>query len=49
MIAGTAPSFAPARYAGAGNLARRGLGDIETLTVDEYLRLGWRKRLAYRL
>jgi omega-6 fatty acid desaturase (delta-12 desaturase) len=32
-----------AHHAGAGNLARRGLGDIETLTVDEYLRLGWRK------
>jgi acyl-lipid omega-6 desaturase (Delta-12 desaturase) len=38
-----------AHHAGAGNLARRGLGEIETLTVDEYLRLGWAKRLAYRL
>lgn len=38
-----------AHHAGTGNLARRGLGDIETLTVNEYLRLGWRKRLAYRL
>ena len=38
-----------AHHAGAGNLARRGLGDIQTLTVNEYLRFGWRKRLAYRL
>ncbi len=38
-----------AHHAGAGNLDRRGLGDIETLTVREYLNRGWRKRLAYRL
>ena len=38
-----------AHHAGAGNLDRRGLGDIETLTVSEYLNLGWRKRFAYRL
>lgn len=36
-------------HATAGNLDRRGLGDIDTLTVEEYLSLGWRKRLAYRL
>ena len=38
-----------AHHAGAGNLERRGQGDIETLTVNEYLALGWRRRLAYRL
>ena len=38
-----------AHHAGAGNLERRGLGDIETLTVNEYLALSWRRRLAYRL
>ena len=36
-------------HATSGNLDRRGLGDIETLTVREYLGLPWRKRLAYRL
>jgi omega-6 fatty acid desaturase (delta-12 desaturase) len=36
-------------HATAGNLDRRGLGDIDTLTVREYLGLGWRKRFAYRL
>lgn len=36
-------------HATTGNLDRRGLGDIDTLTVSEYLRLGWRRRLAYRL
>ena len=36
-------------HATAGNLDRRGLGDIETLTVREYLDLPWGKRLAYRL
>ena len=36
-------------HATAGNLDRRGLGDIETLTVREYLGLNWRKRLGYRL
>jgi len=38
-----------AHHAGAGNLERRGLGDIDTLTVTEYLALGWRGRLGYRL
>jgi omega-6 fatty acid desaturase (delta-12 desaturase) len=36
-------------HATSGNLSRRGVGDIETLTTREYLALpGWR-RLAYRL
>ena len=36
-------------HASSGNLERRGIGDIETLTVREYLALpGWR-RLGYRL
>jgi omega-6 fatty acid desaturase (delta-12 desaturase) len=33
----------------AGDLDRRGTGDIPTLTVDEYLAGSWRKRLGYRL
>jgi omega-6 fatty acid desaturase (delta-12 desaturase) len=33
----------------AGDLDRRGTGDIETLTLTEYLESGWRKRLGYRL
>ena len=36
-------------HANAGNLGRRGLGDIKTLTVSEYLSLDRRKRFAYRL
>lgn len=36
-------------HSGAGNLARRGIGDINTLTVSEYRALPWRRRLAYRL
>jgi acyl-lipid omega-6 desaturase (Delta-12 desaturase) len=36
-------------HATAGNLDRRGLGDIVTLTVEEYLALNWRRRLRYRL
>ncbi len=36
-------------HATSGNLSRRGVGDISTLTVKEYLSLpGW-KQLAYRL
>ena len=36
-------------HAGSGNLARRGIGDIVTLTVREYMALsGWR-RFRYRL
>lgn len=36
-------------HATSGNLDRRGLGAIETLTVDEYLALSPIKRLGYRL
>jgi omega-6 fatty acid desaturase (delta-12 desaturase) len=35
-------------HAAAGNLDRRGTGDIWTLTVDEYLTASRLKRLAYR-
>ena len=36
-------------HATSGNLSRRGVGDIDTLTVKEYLALPARKRLAYRI
>ena len=36
-------------HAGAGNLDRRGLGDIKTLTTTEYAGLPKYRRLAYRL
>ena len=37
-------------HATSGNLDRRGLGgEVDTLTVDEYAALPWRKRLGYRL
>ena len=36
-------------HAGSGNLDRRGIGDVTTLTLDEYDALPWRKRLGYRL
>jgi len=36
-------------HAGSGNLKRRGVGDINTLTVREYLGLPAGKRLQYRL
>jgi len=36
-------------HATAGDLDRRGVGDIITLTVDEYTARGWRGRLGYRL
>lgn len=35
-------------HATSGNLDERGIGDIDTLTVTEYLALPWWKRLAYR-
>jgi omega-6 fatty acid desaturase (delta-12 desaturase) len=38
-----------AHHATSGNLDRRGVGDIATLTVREYLGLSRRRRLAYRL
>jgi acyl-lipid omega-6 desaturase (Delta-12 desaturase) len=36
-------------HATAGDLDRRGSGDIKTLTVGEYKARSWRDRLAYRL
>jgi acyl-lipid omega-6 desaturase (Delta-12 desaturase) len=36
-------------HATAGDLDRRGVGDVLTLTVAEYQTSPWRRRLAYRL
>ena len=36
-------------HASSGDLERRGVGDIVTLTVTEYRARSWRGRLAYRL
>jgi acyl-lipid omega-6 desaturase (Delta-12 desaturase) len=36
-------------HATAGDLDRRGTGDVQTLTVAEYREAPWRQRLAYRL
>ncbi|MCE9524282.1 MAG: fatty acid desaturase [Alphaproteobacteria bacterium] len=36
-------------HATSGNLERRGIGDIETMTVGEYLSQPWWERLRYRL
>jgi omega-6 fatty acid desaturase (delta-12 desaturase) len=36
-------------HAGSGNLDRRGIGDIDTLTVHEFLALSRGRRLLYRL
>jgi omega-6 fatty acid desaturase (delta-12 desaturase) len=36
-------------HATAGDLDRRGVGDVHTLTVAEYRSLSWRRRLGYRL
>ena len=38
-----------AHHATAGNLDERGIGDITTLTVEEYHARSWGGRLAYRL
>ena len=38
-----------AHHATSGNLDRRGMGDVDTLTVDEYLGASWPRRLGYRL
>ena len=38
-----------AHHASSGNLDRRGMGDIDTLTVNEYLKKGTFGRLVYRL
>lgn len=35
-------------HSASGDLDRRGVGDIWTLTVDEYLSASWLKRAAYR-
>lgn len=35
-------------HATSGNLDRRGIGDIVTLTVSEYAAAGWWKRVGYR-
>jgi omega-6 fatty acid desaturase (delta-12 desaturase) len=35
-------------HATAGDLDRRGVGDVHTLTVAEYRALPWRRRLGYR-
>ena len=35
-------------HATAGNLDRRGVGDVMTMTVEEYLQASWWKRLNYR-
>lgn len=36
-------------HANSGDLDFRGIGDVDTLTVDEYLALDWRGRLKYRI
>jgi acyl-lipid omega-6 desaturase (Delta-12 desaturase) len=36
-------------HSAAGNLDRRGIGDVLTLTVDEYRARNWRGRFIYRL
>jgi acyl-lipid omega-6 desaturase (Delta-12 desaturase) len=36
-------------HANAGNLDRRGVGDVTTLTVEEFLALPWWRRAAYRM
>ncbi len=36
-------------HATTGNLDKRGIGDVDTLTVREYHSLSWRGRLRYRL
>lgn len=36
-------------HATAGNLDRRGIGDVQTLTVAEYIALPWWKKAGYRI
>jgi len=36
-------------HATSGNLDRRGMGDVDTLTVSEYLAAPWWRRFTYRL
>jgi acyl-lipid omega-6 desaturase (Delta-12 desaturase) len=38
-----------AHHASSGNLDHRGVGDVDTLTVEEYLNLSFWGRLGYRL
>ncbi len=38
-----------AHHASSGNLDRRGMGDVDTLTVREFRALSWLGRLRYRL
>jgi acyl-lipid omega-6 desaturase (Delta-12 desaturase) len=36
-------------HATAGDLDRRGVGDVYTMTVEEYLAAPWHKKVAYRI
>lgn len=36
-------------HATSGDLDRRGVGDVLTLTVEEYMALPWNKKLGYRI
>lgn len=36
-------------HATAGDLDRRGIGDVWTMTVDEYMTAPWWKKIAYRI
>jgi omega-6 fatty acid desaturase (delta-12 desaturase) len=36
-------------HATAGDLDRRGIGDVYTMTVEEYLAAPWYKKLGYRI
>ena len=36
-------------HAGASDLDRRGIGDVLTLTVEEYMALPWHKKFGYRV
>jgi omega-6 fatty acid desaturase (delta-12 desaturase) len=36
-------------HAGTGNLDKRGIGDVDTLTVAEFASMSWAGRLRYRL
>lgn len=36
-------------HATSGNLDKRGVGDVDTLTQEEYIQARWEKKLGYRL
>ena len=36
-------------HATAGDLDRRGIGDVYTMTVEEYLASPWYKKIGYRI